>query len=251
MIDVAEFERAITMSCGYCTGTPRDNQQLRNMIEIADRELYVAKRSGKNCVEHVAYDERLLEVGFVAGGVDPYREGDLDPLTGLINMACFRGRAAKILVNRKARDQLLRRTAHALNVAFPGYLVSRFSEDKFSVLCLADDLEERVSRAQQVVRDYQRGTSVELRAGIYLVDDGKVDIDQAHDRARIACDSIRGRYDVFFRYFDEELSFKHDREQFIISNLDSALARGDIRVYFQPIVRTITGAIYGFEALTH
>lgn len=276
LIDVAEFERAITMSCGYCTGTPRDNQQLRNMIEIADRELYVAKRSGKNCVEHVAYDERLLEVGFVAGGVDPYREGDLDPLTGLINMACFRGRAAKILVNRKARerglayvyfnlanfksfnnshgfdagDQLLRRTAHALNVAFPGYLVSRFSEDKFSVLCLADDLEERVSRAQQVVRDYQRGTSVELRAGIYLVDDGKVDIDQAHDRARIACDSIRGRYDVFFRYFDDELSFKHDREQFIISNLDSALARGDIRVYFQPIVRTITGAIYGFEALT-
>jgi diguanylate cyclase (GGDEF)-like protein len=275
-IDVADFERALTMSCGYCTGTPRDNQQLRNMIEIADRELYVAKRSGKNCVEHVAYDERLLEVGFGASGADSYRADDLDPLTGLVNMACFRGRAAKILGNCKARerglayvyfnlanfksfnnshgfdagDQLLRRTAHALNVAFPGYLVSRFSEDKFSVLCLTDGLEESVSRAQQVVRDYQRGTSVELRAGIYLVDDAQVDVDQAHDRARLACDSIRGRYDVFFRYFDDELSFKHDREQFIISNLDSALARGDIRVYFQPIVRTITGAIYGFEALT-
>lgn len=276
-IDVADFERALTMSCGYCTGTPRDNQQLRNMIEIADRELYVAKRSGKNCVEHVAYDERLLEVGFGAGGADSCRAGDLDSLTGLVNMACFRNRAAKILVNRKARerglayvyfnlanfksfnnshgfdagDQLLRRTAYALNSAFPGFLVSRFSEDKFSVLCLVDEkLEASISHAQQVVRDYQRGTSVELRAGIYLVDDGDVDVDKAHDRARLACDSIRGRYDVFFRYFDDELSFKHDREQFIISNLDSALERGDIRVYFQPIVRTITGGIYGFEALT-
>ncbi|MDD6366164.1 MAG: EAL domain-containing protein, partial [Stecheria intestinalis] len=41
----------------------------------------------------------------------------------------------------------------------------------------------------------------------------------------------------------------HEMDQYIVSHLDEALAKGWICPYFQPIVRTVTNSFSGAEAL--
>ncbi|MGL1891604.1 MAG: diguanylate cyclase [Spirochaetaceae bacterium] len=38
----------ITISCGICTGVPKRNDTLGNWVTIADNQLYIAKKSGRN-----------------------------------------------------------------------------------------------------------------------------------------------------------------------------------------------------------
>ena len=42
---------------------------------------------------------------------------------------------------------------------------------------------------------------------------------------------------------------KHEMERYIVSHLDTALEQGWIKLYLQPLVRTITDSYSGAEAL--
>lgn len=146
-------------------------------------------------------------------------------------------------------DKLLRFMALVLSSEFPGYLLSRFSGDHFLLVCESYDVEARILDAREQIHTFGRHVNVELKAGIYTLDNESIDIGLACDRAKSACDSIANRYDRVFRWFDEGLNWSLERSKYIESHIDQAIQDGWIEVYYQPIVRSLSGEVCEFEAL--
>ena len=146
-------------------------------------------------------------------------------------------------------DRLLVLMSLAIQMAFPGYLVSRFSDDHFLLVCANGNLEEGIRDVRDQVHSYGRHANVELKAGVYEFGDESPNIGRACDRAKYACDSISHRYDLMYRVFDETLRRQIDRSKYIESHIESAIQNGWIKVYYQPIVRSISGQVCEFEAL--
>ena len=66
----------------------------------------------------------------------------------------------------------------------------------------------------------------------------------------MACDSITDKSDQYIRLYDDKLAEKVELQEYITENIDRAIANGWIKVYYQPVVRSLSGALCGFEALT-
>ena len=71
----------------------------------------------------------------------------------------------------------------------------------------------------------------------------------ACDRAKMACETLRGRYESAVQYYSPDMSKAADDKQYIIENIDRAVAENWIRVYLQPIVRSVNGKTCDVEAL--
>ena len=94
------------------------------------------------------------------------------------------------------------------------------------------------------------GKTLPIRAGIYRVTEDSIEIGAVCDRAKIACDLNRSAQKSCFRYFDEKMLQDTVKKQYIIENLDRALAEGWITVYYQAIVRASDGKVCDEEALS-
>ncbi|MBR3326528.1 MAG: EAL domain-containing protein [Atopobiaceae bacterium] len=205
-------------------------------------------------------------------------QADFDELTNLPNMMYFRQYASAYVraAQRKGKhaylvyfnlesfsifnerygfeegDRLLRLMSTSIQEAFPGFLLSRFSEDHFFLVCESLNLVATIEDLHEQIRSFGRNANVELKAGIYEFPSDKdvaVDIGVACDRAKVACESISHQYDRVYRRFDDALRWYMERQHYIESHVTRAVENEWIKVYFQPITRTITGKVCEFEAL--
>lgn len=71
----------------------------------------------------------------------------------------------------------------------------------------------------------------------------------AFDEARIACDSIKGDSSRLLAVYDKTMGQKLADRAYVLRNFDEALEKGYIKVYYQPVVRTLTGKVCSMEAL--
>lgn len=149
-------------------------------------------------------------------------------------------------------DALLRKVADVLLADFPRDFVANFGGDHFGVLTLEDDYEARINKAHDRIAEIRPEATVELKAGIYRADTRKTDIavNAGCDLAKMACDSITENPDQYIRFYDDALAEQVQQHEYITENIDRAIANGWIKVYYQPVIRSISGALCGFEALT-
>ncbi len=146
-------------------------------------------------------------------------------------------------------DELLIEISEILNEVFSGCLIARFSGDHFVVFAQSSQVVNKIENVRKKVKELQRNINIELKAGVYVLDDEKVDITRSADRARMACVSIKKKYDISYKFYDEELAGSLRRKQFILDSLDEAIEKEYIKVYYQPIVRSFTGEVCCWEAL--
>ena len=146
-------------------------------------------------------------------------------------------------------DELLVKIANIIREVFDGQLVARFSGDHFVVCANTSQLIPAISEIKNRVKCIQQNINLEIKAGVYVLDGETIDVGRCADRARMACVSIKKKYDVDYKFYDEELGGALIRKQFILDNLDDAMKKGFIQVYYQPIIRSLTGEVCGWEAL--
>ena len=146
-------------------------------------------------------------------------------------------------------DKLLKSIGQVIREEFQGALISRFSGDHFMVCTNSSRIIPLIKDIREKVSLYQENVNVELKAGIYVYNGDEKDVIKCCDRARMACVSIKKKYDNEYRFYDNELEGNLKRKQNIIDRLDEALENKYIQVYYQPIVRSLTGEVAAWEAL--
>lgn len=198
----------------------------------------------------------------------------IDELTGLNNFATFIAMAQHVLndpTERKdiafvyfnlenfrsynevyglpAGNDCLVTVARTIEAFFPQELCARIASDHFAVLTDKADLEYKIVSVCEELLPFRMDTHLQMRAGIYLPSEKDFDAHVCLNKAKVACDSIRKKYDSMFGYYDSAVDEKYQRERFIIEKLENALEEGHIMPYYQAVVRVMTGEVSGYEAL--
>ena len=215
-------------------------------------------------------EEDLEDVNSYLSKISAY-----DELTGIHNMVYFRSEADKLLSNSSENkddfvflffdivnfkyynekygfhegNDLLKSAANMIDESFKDSLVSRFSDDHFVVLTRYEGADRIISKLCERIHDFEREVHLELKCGAYRPTDGETDPSLACDRARFACGSIKKHYELNFKLYDKALAEKFRLKQYIVNNIDNAIEKGYIKVYYQPVVSTKDRTIVGFEAL--
>ena len=148
-----------------------------------------------------------------------------------------------------AGDKLLQAFARVLAEHFGSEDCSRFGQDHFAVVTGEHGLELILRQIFTECAGLLDGLTLPVHAGIYLLRTENVSISVACDRAKIACDAMRGRYSSCFSYFNLCMRDSEDLRQYVIASLDKAIAEKWIQVYYQPIVRAVSGRVCHEEAL--
>ena len=146
-------------------------------------------------------------------------------------------------------DRLLQAFGHILTRTFGHHNCGHLAQDHFVVLTEGAGIAERLQQLFTDARELNNGRSLPVRVGIYLDWAEDVSVGIACDRAKIACDTLRNSYRSCFTYYEKSLLDNEEHRRYILSNLDRAIAEGWIRVYYQPIVRSLNGRVSNEEAL--
>ena len=215
-------------------------------------------------------DKSTDESAIMKNGI---RKNQIDEVTGLFNMMYFMEDSYYLLkdagngnisflyfdvenfksYNRKygfqEGNKFLRRIAGILRDAFPEGILARLNDDHFVAAVENEHIEQRIEYVRQAVHDFDQNLALEVKVGIYVPAAGIQDTALILDRAKLACESVKGTYDKGWGVFDEALEKKIRIKNYIVSNFYRALEHHDFEVWYQPEIRTMTREVIGVEAL--
>lgn len=127
-------------------------------------------------------------------------------------------------------------------------VVSRIGSDQFVVLSRSHEMKDRIKNVKEEF-EFQYGKyGMSLKTGVYAVENYEQDIFTACDLAKLACDSIKNSNQSIC-FYNENLSRRIRISNYVIHHLDEAMEKHYIQVYFQPVIRSLTGKVCGVEAL--
>ena len=200
----------------------------------------------------------------------PFRQERRDELTGLLTMTAFMEQAGREiekgaavflyfnmenfrLVNQRygfqAGNQLLIHIAQVLSDIFGAVPMARLNDDRFVVMTRIAHVALEVERARTAIYEAEPRLSLVVKVGVYEPEPGVTDIALILDRAKLACDSIKGMYDRDIAWFDPSMEEALNLRTYLVTHFYEALEKGWIEVYYQPEVRALTRRVCGFEAL--
>ena len=201
-----------------------------------------------------------------------------DPLTGLLGMRTFYERAlhtahtespkghlgnyCPVYLNithfrlynaihgLAAGDRLLQQAAALLQQTFPQALMTRLSADSFAVLAPRADVFQKLEVLCSRINAFINHPNIALQAGVCLLENDDIHIIRhTFDMAKIACDSIKNDAVRSWAIYTRDMGEALEKRDFVLENFDAALEKGYIKVYYQPVVRALTGKLCGLEAL--
>jgi diguanylate cyclase (GGDEF)-like protein len=157
-------------------------------------------------------------------------------------------------------DRLLAETAARLQRAIPPSAnpatIARFGGDEFILACEVQDGEQATALAHQIMADIARVMPIDhhrlevtCSIGVALFNDDGPDIDSVLQAADLALNHAKQRGRQQILRFDAAMTHRLQRRKVIEADLRQALERGELCVFFQPVVDLATGRIRAFEAL--
>lgn len=145
-------------------------------------------------------------------------------------------------------NEFLIHFAAMLKKRFAKDLVCRGMNDHFIVVTDNVNLEEKLCEVRKHVKGTISKISMDLYVGICQTDTDS-DILDAIEKAKLACNIQKKKGDKFIRQYDEDLHRTLMLHNYVVNHIDDAIANGYIKVYYQPVVRTISETFCGMEAL--
>ncbi len=153
---------------------------------------------------------------------------------------------------REEGNRLLQKIADDLRTFFPGDLAAHPERDTFFLLGSRRRVPEALEAMIRDIDRYIDDSSVRLKAGV--CDFGKTvppitALRNSFDLAMIACDSIKTDGSRSWAFYEDSMGSMLEKRAYVLRHFDRALREGHIRIYFQPVIRTLTGKLCGMEAL--
>ena len=135
-----------------------------------------------------------------------------------------------------------------LKKEFPKNLVCRIANDHFMIIADMADLEDRLNEVRKKIKNVVSKISMDLYVGVCRIEEFDAIFD-ATEKANLACNIQKKTRGEFVRYYDEQLHKDLLLQNYVVNHVDEAIANGYIKIYYQPVVRTITETFCGMEAL--
>ena len=172
----------------------------------------------------------------------------------------------------QAGNQFLKKVAGMIRDTFDGCPVARQAYDHFAVLTDSDSVEKKLDGLRDQIININTDVHIDLNVGAYtpgndmsqstiLTSHGQgtnndlkaagkmVDPRIAIDRARFACSLIKNKYDKHYMEYNSKVDSDFHKRQYIVNNIDHAVEKGYIKVYYQPVVWSKNHTLCGCEAL--
>ena len=146
-------------------------------------------------------------------------------------------------------DRLLKAFAAALERVFGKENSCHIGADRFAAGTAEDLAEGKLAQLRTEILTLDEINMLPVRAGVYSTSVEDVPISTAYDRAKMTCDAVRKAEVLSVNWYSAEISEAIRRKQHIEQNIDKAIEKGWIQVYFQPIVRAMNQRVCNEEAL--
>ena len=257
---------------GFMNACPIDADDIDEIIELTKQ------LSQKD--EEVNQDDYLNYFALNLSKLESYYQTDLvDPVTGLLDEKSFLTMAQSVvdyfnkennenvdnmvivyfnLINFKLfndkygyekGNQLLKEFGYILREKFSDSLISRFEADHFYVMTKSFDYKKYFEEIQKISSKYNRGVLINVRGGICSVPkQPKHKILSYCDHAKLASDFIKKK-NILYRVYRDTFEGEIVRQKYIIENFKQALEKDWIKLYYQPVVRTLNGKLTSMEVL--
>ena len=146
-------------------------------------------------------------------------------------------------------DLCLKKIADTITGCFPGALVGHLTADHFVALLPSADLEAKLELVCNEVNRYINDDGIRLKAGIYMPGEADTleDLRHGFDSAKIACDSIKKTGNRSIARYRRAMGETIANKAYVLRHFNEALEKHYIKVHFQPVIRTLTGKLCGFE----
>lgn len=127
----------------------------------------------------------------------------------------------------------------------------RWDADHFVVCMPLEQFmgEHVVDAFPKVFKNFRNDYNVNIRMGVYVIDEPWIDVSLMCDRASLALRSIKGNFTRRVAFYDDSMREEMIENQVIINEMTSALERGEFVIYLQPQFNYSTGSLHGAEAL--
>lgn len=146
-------------------------------------------------------------------------------------------------------DRCLVKIADLLKEIYPNATLGRFSSDNFYVYDPEPgDWRLKLTKLQECLKKEALTAQIRIRVGIYHYDE-PISVALACDRAKIACDRAKEFAEQAWCLYTPKMKEQEELKQYLINHLDEAIAHKHLQVYFQPVIRTLTGRLCSAEAL--
>ena len=141
------------------------------------------------------------------------------------------------LYGRKEGNNALIRIGNILLDFFnnePG-IACRTNADNFIIYCEhRDDHSKILDLLIDGLSDASMFHKIRLRMGVYCDADKSLLVENWLDRAKTACDKIRGDYSKNIEYYSNEFYEKSKYQEKLINDIDDAIKNKDLIVFYQP-----------------
>ncbi len=130
-------------------------------------------------------------------------------------------------------------------------LATRSNADRFFVFFRHEEgkVNRIVSEATENIRSKFAAFNITLKFGVYIITDKTLPVNFMCDRAELAVNSIKGKYNISCVYYEDSLRKKMITEQLIVTDMETALREEQFEVYFQPKIDLLNDRMAGAEAL--
>ncbi|MBQ6481353.1 MAG: EAL domain-containing protein [Anaerolineaceae bacterium] len=164
-----------------------------------------------------------------------YRENPDKPMDAVV-MNIDRFHSVNALYGREFGDRVLRELGEAIQefLSENEGIASRFDADRFSIYCRHnEDWQSCLDNFQGRLDNLPLDANIHLRMGVKPWQAGMEPVQQ-FDRARIACNKVRGDFTAQVVIFDEAMEQQEDRDQRLLNDLSRALEQHELKVHYQP-----------------
>ena len=113
-------------------------------------------------------------------------------------------------------------------------IASRSDADRFDIYCVHQpDYKQLLERFQSALNKQYPRINIHLRMGVNMAQEG-VEPFQQFDRARTACNMVRGDYQRPLMIYNEDILAKELLHHRLINDLNTAIKENQFKVYYQP-----------------
>ena len=147
-------------------------------------------------------------------------------------------------------NKMLQSFARLLVHAFSNENSCRIGADHFAAITEEAALEYKLDNIIREFGGLYGGKTPPVHIGVYPYHIEDVPVSTACDRARLTSNAIKESYTSGISYFSNRLREDAVLKQYIIENIDTAIREKWIKVYLQPIIRTVNEKVCDVEALS-